>query len=58
MKSQAVRLVDVFVLGPFMIWMASRPSDAPPLARAALGVSGLLTIAYNGENWQREERYA
>ena len=51
-KSQMVRLVDVFVLGPFMIWTASR-KHLPPLSRLLLGVSGLATIVYNGVNYAR-----
>lgn len=58
MKSQEIRMVDVLLLGPFMLWMASRPAQTPPWARAVLGVAGLLTITYNGENWLRGERSA
>lgn len=49
-KSQAVRLVDVFLLGPFMMWMAGR-SSAPEWARATLAAAGALTILYNGRNY-------
>ena len=51
MKTQRVRLVDVFVLGPFMIW-ASRAPELPPWARLALGLSGLATIVYNARNYE------
>lgn len=50
-KSQEMRLVDVLVLGPFMIAMAiaARPS---PLFRMLLGAAGVGTILYNLRNYQ------
>lgn len=54
MKTQNVRLLDVFALGPFMIW-ASRQLR-PSLARDAMLVSGILTILYNGVNYIKVER--
>jgi hypothetical protein len=54
-KSQWVRLLDVFVLGPFMIWYALATVDCEirPEAALVLLVSGVLTITYNGFNWLR-----
>lgn len=49
-KTQAVRLVDVFALGPFLIWSASR-STLPAVARFLLAGSGAATIVFNGLNW-------
>lgn len=51
MKSQTVRLVDVFALGPFMVWAASR-SSLPPWARSVLALSGVATIVYNAHNYR------
>lgn len=50
-KSQGMRLLDVLVLGPFMIGMAltSRPS---PLLRVLLGAAGAGTILYNLRNYR------
>lgn len=50
-KSQEVRLLDVLVLGPFLIGMAltSRP---PALLRVLLGAVGVGTILYNLRNYQ------
>lgn len=50
MKAQAVRLLDVFVIGPTLIAWAARGqlSEADRIALAALGA---LTIVYNGANW-------
>lgn len=51
-KSQWVRLLDVFVLGPFMIWYAlSTWTTVEPAAAMGLLVAGVLTIVYNGANW-------
>lgn len=51
-KSQWVRLLDVFVLGPFMIWYAlSTWTAVEPAVAAGLLVGGVLTIVYNGANW-------
>lgn len=51
MKSQQVRLVDVFVLGPFLAWAGWEDSALPNWARFALFLSGVATIWYNGRNY-------
>lgn len=50
MKAQGVRLMDVFLLGPFMMWAASR-RELGPNARGFLGAAGALTILYNAANY-------
>lgn len=50
-KSQAVRLVDTFALGPFMVWYAMKSDKEPNWARAVLAFSGVLTSVYNGANY-------
>ena len=52
MKSQTVRLVDVFVLGPFLIW-AGTQGRLSGWARLLLLVSGIATVLYNGRNYLR-----
>jgi hypothetical protein len=49
-KTQFVRLLDVFVLGPLMIYIAAQYRIREP-QRTALLVSGVLTILYNGANY-------
>ena len=49
MKAQWVRVADVLVFGPFMIWAGAITSD--PLARYGLWALGAGTIVYNGRNW-------
>ncbi len=51
MKTQQVRLLDVFVLGPFMVWYANQTPQMNPLARSALTLAGIATIVYNGLNY-------
>lgn len=51
MKPQSVRLLDVFVLGPFMIWSGHRARRLPGWARAGLVLAGLGTVAYNAQNY-------
>lgn len=46
-KSADVRLLDVFVLGPFMIWFGLTARGVSPLARSAMVVAGIGTIVYN-----------
>lgn len=55
-KSQSVRLLDVFVLGPFMVYYAATTEEQPDWMRAALAFSGLATSVYNGANYLRIKR--
>lgn len=70
MKAQSIRLADVFLLGPLMIWAGGEVRKCSPhgksglgrrLAGDALALSGLGTILYNGANYlairDEEERY-
>jgi hypothetical protein len=55
-KTQSIRLVDVFALGPFMVWFGMEAEDVPDAARLIMIASGLATIAYNGANYLRLRR--
>lgn len=50
-KTQAIRLVDVYLLGPFMVWAGANAKGLPAWARGALVASGLGTIVYNAQNY-------
>ena len=52
-KSQAIRLVDVFALGPFMVWFGMEAKDVSEPARLAMIMAGMTTIALNGANYLR-----
>lgn len=51
MKAQPVRLFDVWILGPVMIWAGFRLAPHP--IGKFITVAGVGTIAYNLENYQR-----
>lgn len=53
-KTQVVRLTDVFIIGPLMIFGAAQmPSDtrAQQVGRFLLLAAGVATIAFNGRNY-------
>jgi len=56
MNVQTIRLIDVFLLGPFMIWAGARATGLPGWANAGLVLTGLATIAYNGSNYLSHAR--
>lgn len=45
---QTVRLFDVFVLGPVMVYAAVMAKGLHPVIRGVLGASGVMTVLYNG----------
>jgi len=50
-KSQPVRLLDVFFIGPLMIWGGLALNDqGHPYAGPVLALLGLTTIIYNARN--------
>lgn len=55
MEVQNVRLVDVFLLGPFMIWMGLQQSR-PTWAMDLLVFAGAATIVYNGVRYLEVSR--
>ena len=55
-KPQTIRLLDVFAIGPFMVW-ASQVRTLPRWARLTLLTLGHLTIAYNAENYLKVKRW-
>ena len=48
-KAQGVRLLDVWALGPIMIYAGARCAGAG--LRTTLTAAGAATIAYNGRNY-------
>jgi hypothetical protein len=51
MKTQTIRLLDVFAIGPLMMWAGYKLSKDYKVAGPALLVTGLATIVYNGQNY-------
>lgn len=54
MKSQDIRLLDVFVLGPFMVYAAAK-GRMNSTERLLLAIVGIGTIFYNLRNWQIQQ---
>lgn len=52
MKPQEIRLIDVAVLGPFMMWFGARAQELHPAARLAMVLAGFGTVAYNWRNFK------
>jgi len=55
MKPQAVRLADVFFIGPFMIYAANK-KNLSKADRATLVGLGIATILYNGYNYIKQKK--
>ena len=50
-KSQLVRLIDVFLLGPFMIWFGVIATGVSNIFKAIMIFFGIATVIYNGWNY-------
>jgi|CXWL01.1.fsa_nt_gi hypothetical protein len=48
---QKTRLIDVFVLAPFMVYAGSMKSNLPNIIRGGLIFFGITTLIYNGTNY-------
>ena len=56
-KAQPVRLLDVFLIGPLMVWGGYALNDSGRhVAGPALALLGLSTIIYNGYNHEQVRR--
>lgn len=49
--TQKIRLLDIFGIGPLMIYAGMKAEDLPGWVRASLVLFGGTTIAYNGANY-------
>ena len=54
-KTQGIRLLDVFAIGPVMIFAAYK-GTLPTWARVFLGLTGGATILYNGLNYLEQQK--
>ncbi len=55
LKSQEVRLLDVFVFAPFMLYSASLIPAEYKASRALLALFGGATLSYNWVNYLRAQ---
>lgn len=49
MKTNFIRFLDVFAIGPMMIYSAVESKN--PVLRTGLVIVGLFTIVYNAQNF-------
>ncbi len=51
LKAQWIRLADVLIIGPLMIWGGVALTKRSPVWGVILGAMGFGTIWFNGRNW-------
>lgn len=56
MKTQQIRLLDVFVIGPLMIYSGYLNRKQNPLISYATMFAGGATIAFNWQNYREIEK--
>ncbi len=54
-KAQPIRVLDVFVVGPIMVWAGLKLQGRHPLGGGSLALLGVSTILYNGANYNTVE---
>jgi len=52
---QDIRLIDVFVIGPFLIYVGMKKELSLPIRLTLIGF-GAATIIYNGNNYLKNNR--
>ena len=52
---QDIRLIDVFILGPFLIYVGTKKELSLPIRLILLGF-GAATIIYNGNNYLKNKQ--
>lgn len=55
LKSQTVRLIDISIYGPYLIWVASK-GNITKLDKVLLMALGVGTIIYNFNNYEKYKR--
>ncbi len=50
-KTQTIRLLDVFVIGPVMVWGGLMLQRQHPLGGGSLALFGVSTVLYNAANY-------
>lgn len=54
-KTQLIRIVDVVLIGPVMIYAATRKSSLSENTKLLLLGFGVATILYNGNNYLKNK---
>lgn len=56
MKAQSIRLADVLIIGPVMVWGGWKLRKDNPLLGQTLLLAGIGTVLYNGYNYRRVQQ--
>tara|TARA_R110001599_G_scaffold171331_5_gene361987 strand:+ start:1209 stop:1433 length:225 start_codon:yes stop_codon:yes gene_type:complete len=54
-KSQAVRLYDVFLLAPFLLYVGYKAKGLSKFQKYGVYFIGITTILYNGRNYLKNK---
>lgn len=55
-KTQVIRLADVGLVGPLMIWAGGKTASENPVPGMTLLLLGIGTIVFNASNYLKVER--
>ncbi len=54
-KSQNIRLIDVFLIAPFLIYIGNKAKGISSFERNMIYVIGVATLVYNGKNYLKNK---
>jgi hypothetical protein len=54
-KSQAIRVIDVFVIAPICVYAGLKGKTLPKFIQLSLIVIGVSTFYYNGKNYLKNK---
>ena len=54
-KSQNIRLIDVFIIAPFLIYVGNKAKGISSFERNMIYVIGAATLIYNGKNYLKNK---
>ena len=55
-KSQNIRLIDVFIISPFLIYVGNKAEGISSFERNVLYIIGVATLIYNGKNYIKNKK--
>jgi hypothetical protein len=55
-KSQAIRIIDVFVIAPICVYAGIKGNTLPKLIQYSLIIIGVATFYYNGKNYLKNKK--
>ena len=55
-KSQNIRLIDVFIIAPFLIYVGNKAKGISSFERNMLYIIGVATLIYNSKNYIKNKK--